>query len=190
MVSGVSVVSVGNAYPTVLLLDNWFMDTSTRILFEQGKDAFLQGNYRSSIQFFRQTADNLPKNCRESGEVQLWLVSALQANDQSDDAISLCRELCAFPFPETSQKAKRQLYILEAPKLERPKRWLTEIPSLDQLESTNAVYVTGKNKQDKKTLSIEDFEDLSQMETQDNQFVWIALGLGILGLMAWGLFLH
>lgn len=164
------------------------MDTSTAILFEQGKDAFLQGEYRQSILYFQQAVENLPKYSRQSGEVQLWLANAYQANNQVDEAISLCRELTSHPFPQTSQNAKRQLYILEAPKLERPKAWLTQIPSLDNMEQPmKPVYVEGKRKKTEKILSLEDFEDLENMETQDNQFLWIALGAVVIGLIGWGI---
>lgn len=163
------------------------MDTSTQILFEQGKDAFLQGEYRQSIRSFQQAVENLSAYSRESGEVQLWLVTAYQANNQGDQAIALCRELLGHPFASTRQQAQRQLYILEAPKLERPKEWLTEIPSLDYLDPAKSLYVEGKKKVEEKTLAIEDFEDLSQMETQDNQFLWWALGLGLVGLTSWSI---
>ncbi|QCS49474.1 tetratricopeptide repeat protein [Picosynechococcus sp. PCC 11901] len=163
------------------------MDTTTQILFETGKDAFLQGEYRQSIDYFQRTVANLPPYSRESGEVQLWLVSAYQANNQGEKAIALCRELMTHPFASTSQRAQRQLYILEAPKLERPKEWLTEIPSLDNLDPAKSLYVEGKKKVETKELAIEDFEDLSQIETQDNQFLWWALGLGLIGLTSWGI---
>lgn len=161
------------------------MDITTQVLFESGKDAFLQGEYRRSIDYFKQTLANLEMQSREGGEVQLWLSNAYQANNQMEEAIALCRDLMTHPFPQTKQRAKQQLYILEAPKLERPKKWLTEIPSLDSLDPANSIYVEGKSKDEKKELAIEDFEDLSQIETQDNQFLWLALGLGILCLIGW-----
>jgi tetratricopeptide (TPR) repeat protein len=163
------------------------MDTSTQILFEKGKDAFLQGEYRQSIDYFQGAVENLSPYSRESGEVQLWLVNAYQANNQGETAIALCRELLGHPFGSTRQRAQRQLYILEAPKLERPKEWLTEIPSLDNLDPAKSVYVEGKQKVEEKQLAIEDFEDLSQMETQDNQFLWWALGMGVVGLTSWAI---
>lgn len=166
------------------------MDTSTKILFEQGKDAFLQGEYRQSRDYFQQTIENVAKQSQEGGEVNLWLVNAYQANNQMEDAISLCRELTAHPSPSTRERAKRQLYILEAPKLQRPKEWLTEIPSMDNFDSAKSLYVEGKIKPKKKELSLEDFEDLTTIETEDNQFLWIALGLGIISLIIWRIFLN
>ncbi|MGB2926061.1 MAG: tetratricopeptide repeat protein [Limnothrix sp.] len=162
------------------------MDTTTQILFEQGKDAFLQGEYRISIDYFQQTIANLPKISREGSEVRMWLVSAYQANNNMEEAIALCRELASSSSSSIGEKAKQQLYILEAPKLERPKEWITQIPSMDDFDAARSVYVAGKSSEQKKELSIEDFEDLSQIETQDNQFVLIALGLGILALIGWG----
>ncbi|NJN74647.1 MAG: tetratricopeptide repeat protein, partial [Limnothrix sp. RL_2_0] len=117
------------------------MDTTTQILFEQGKDAFLQGEYRLSIEYLEQAAANLSKATREGSEVRLWLVSSYQANNCSEDAISLCRELTASPFPSTKERAKQQLYILEAPKLERPKEWITQIPSMEDVMPIQSVYV-------------------------------------------------
>ncbi|OKH18591.1 hypothetical protein [[Limnothrix rosea] IAM M-220] len=163
------------------------MDTTTIILFEEGKDAFLQGEYRVSRDRFLEAIANVPKASSEGGELGLWLANAYQANNQMDDAINLCRELTTHPFPRTADRARRQLYILEAPKLERPKEWLTEIPSMENFEPAKILYVEGKSKPIEKELSIEDFEDLSQIETEDNQFVWVALGLGVLGLGAWAI---
>jgi len=162
------------------------MDTTTQILFEQGKDAFLQGEYRLSIEYFEQATANLSKATREGSEVRLWLVSAYQANNCSEDAISLCRELTTSPFPSTKELAKQQLYILEAPKLERPKEWITQIPSMEDVQPIQSVYVASKREPQKKELSIEDFEDLSQIETGDNQFLLAALGLAIAALIGWG----
>ena len=163
------------------------MDTTTTILFEEGKGAFLQGEYRISRDRFLEAIANVPNASREGGELRLWLANAYQANNQTEEAINLCRELTTHPFPMTADRARRQLYIFEAPKLERPKEWLVEIPSMDSLDPAKSLYVEGKSKPIEKELSIEDFEDLSQIETDDNQFVWIALGLGVLGLGAWAI---
>lgn len=162
------------------------MDTTTQILFEQGKDAFLQGEYRLSIEYLEQVTANLSKATREGSEVRLWLVSAYQANNRSEDAISLCRELTTSPFPSTKERAKQQLYILEAPKLERPKEWVTQIPSMEDVLPIQSVYVASKKEPKKKELTVDDFEDLSQIETGDNQFLLIALGLGVVALIGWG----
>lgn len=161
------------------------MDTTTQILFEKGKDAFLQGDYRISITFLQMTMENLPKSSREGGDVLLWLVNAYQANNQSDEAIALCRELLTHPFPRIGDTARRQLYILEAPKLQRPKEWLTEIPNLDALDPSQSRYLEAKAPSQKKELSADDFEDLSRMETKDNQFLFLALVVGCLGLVIW-----
>ena len=163
------------------------MDTTTRMIFEKGKDAFLQGEYRISRDCFQEAIANVPKASREGGEMRLWLVNAYQANNQMEDAIELCRELTTHSFPQTAGRARRQLYILEAPKLERPKEWLTEIPSMDSLDPAKSLYVEGKRTNVKKELSPEDFEDLSQIETEDNSFVWVALGLGVFGMTVWAI---
>lgn len=162
------------------------MDTSTQILFEQGKEAFLQGEYRISRDRFTEAVANVAKLSHEGGELQLWLANAYQANNQIDAAKDLCRELVTHPYAMTAEKARRQLYILEAPKLERPKEWLTEIPSMENLDAAKSLYVEGRPKEEKKELSLDDFEDLSAIETDDNKFLWLALGLGLGGLIAWG----
>ena len=162
------------------------MDTTTQILFEKGKEAFQQGEYRISRDCFTEAAANLPQATREGGELRLWLANAYQANNQIEEAKDLCRELVTHPYAMTAEKARRQLYILEAPKLERPKEWLTEIPSMENLDAAKSLYVEGRPKPEKKELSIEDFEDLSNIETDDNKFLWLALGLGVGGLLVWG----
>jgi hypothetical protein len=132
--------------------------------------------------------ENLTKTSREGGDVLLWLANAYQANNQSNEAMNLCRELIAHPFPKISDTARRQLYILEAPKLERPKEWFTEIPSMENLDPGKSIYVDAKAQPKKKELSADDFEDLSQIETKDNQFLFLALVLGLLILTIWVLF--
>lgn len=161
------------------------MDTTTRILFDKGKEAFLQGEYRISRDNFLEAIANVPQATQQGGELRLWLANAYQANNQIEEAKDLCRELATHPFPITAEKARRQLYILEAPKLERPKEWMTEIPSMDNLDAAKSLYVEGRPKEEKKELSIDDFEDLSAIETDDNKFLWLALGLGLGGLFIW-----
>ncbi|MGL5879083.1 MAG: tetratricopeptide repeat protein, partial [Xenococcaceae cyanobacterium] len=86
------------------------------------------------------------------------------------------------------------LYIIEAPKLKRPKEWMTEIPDLAKVETSDsksqyasANKVKNSNKI-KANSNIPESIDLSQVNTKDNQFIWVALLLSILtlaGLFFW-----
>ena len=121
----------------------------------------------------------------------MWLVMAYEAAGQRNEAIALCRQLGRHPDIETRKQSKRLLYILEAPKLERRPEWLTQIPDLgatdpSQPQSRRGSTTTSSNRSSQKQPEPEPL-DLSQVNTQDNRFIWIALiAAGLtLGGLAW-----
>ena len=123
----------------------------------------------------------------------MWLVTAYQATGMLAESIALCKQLCLHPFLETRKEAKRLLYIIEAPELTRPKEWMVEIPDLSQSSISEPEYhrasgeVTAKKSVKKSKLVPEEPIDLSQVNTQDNQFIWVALGATflIIGGLIW-----
>jgi hypothetical protein len=151
-----------------------------RELYQTGQQAFERGQYRQSVQDLEKASALVNRNSPLGGEVQLWLVTAYQALGQSPDAIALCRTLCKHPNLETRQQSRRLLYILEAPKLETRPEWLSQIPDLASLEDSQLRYKRGESTQKPKkkasdwAIAAEPI-DPSEINTKDNQFIWVAL---------------
>lgn len=143
--------------------------------YQAGKEALERGQYRLSIENLTAAKDLIAPNSRRGGEAQIWLVTAYQAANKIPEAIALCQELTTHPDSQTREQAQRILYIINAPKLERPKEWMSEIPDLGSKDPGQSRYVAAKKptQPSSNRLEIEDI-DPSQIETKDNQFVWFA----------------
>jgi hypothetical protein len=155
------------------------------LLYQAGKQALEKGQYRLSIENLEAARELVALASRKGGELQIWLVTAYQAANKITEAVALCKELATHPDLETRQQAQRLLYIIQAPKLNRPKEWMSEIPDLTNADSSKPQYVTAKkNTKNKSVNNLPSEEiDLSQVNTQDNQFIWIALLLVVLSLV-------
>ncbi len=146
--------------------------------YRNGKVAFENGKYRQAVEELKKACALLERNTRLGGEVQIWLATAYEASGQNQQAIELCEQLKRHPYPDTSKEAKRLQYILKAPKLERPKEWMTEIPDLATLtDDGSKISMAASSKKFKKSdeLLEPEFVDLTQVNTQDNRFIWLAL---------------
>ena len=66
-------------------------------------------------------------------------------------------------------------YIFKAPKLERRKEWMTEIPDLATLSDKSKIRVAASRKKPPVAKQVEEVEfiNLSQVNTQDNRFIWL-----------------
>lgn len=159
--------------------------------YQAGKAAFERGLYRESVQHLEKASALVPRGSRLGGEVQLWLAQAYEAAGLLAQAIALCEQLKRHPDLETSKQGRRLLYILQAPKLQRPAEWLTQIPDLGTLPDNDAqtrlgnAPVTSK-RQGQKQEQPESI-DLAQVNTRDNRFIWAAMIaiLLTLGGLAW-----
>jgi outer membrane protein assembly factor BamD (BamD/ComL family) len=147
--------------------------------YQQGINAFEGGQYREAVEFLEIASAMLPRNTRLGGEVQIWLASAYEADGRVDDAIALCEQLKRHPHAETSTQARRLQYIWKAPKLNRPKEWMTEIPDFgsmsDNENKTKFVVNTSKSSSEPKKILEPESVDLSQVNTEDNRFIWVGL---------------
>ena len=152
-----------------------------KIEYQTGKDAFERGQYREAVQFLAKASQLVDRNSRLGGETLMWLVTAYQAAGQSSEAIALCRTLLRHPSIETRKQAKRLIYILEAPELKSRPEWLVSIPDLSTLDEGDSniaqvsMTATAKKPKSKSSESELPFEDLSQINTQDNGFEWVAM---------------
>lgn len=151
--------------------------------YSAGKDAFERGNYQTSVQRLETAYSLVTPSTRLGGEVGIWLVTAYQAASQITDAhreadllkIALCTKLSQHPHPEIRKQGKRLLYILQAPALKRPKEWMVEIPDLGALPDSDPKDRRGSSTiKPKPSYKVEEPLDLSQVNTQDNSFVWLA----------------
>lgn len=147
--------------------------------YQAGKRAFERGEYRAAVQHLETANANVGFNSRLGGEVQIWLVTAYQAVGEQQEAIALCKKLTRYPSLSIRQQARRLLSILEAPQLHTRPEWVIEIPDLQSLAESDRQDRRGssavvKSTPRKRPQTMESV-DLSQVNTQDNRFIWVAL---------------
>ncbi|MEM1366748.1 MAG: hypothetical protein AAGG02_01790 [Cyanobacteria bacterium P01_H01_bin.15] len=156
------------------------------IAFRAGRLAFESGAYRQSVDDLERAVADTPVHLRRGGEVRLWLVNAYQAAGQGQDAIALCQRLCGHGDLEIRRQSKSLLYILQAPKLERPAEWMTQIPDLGGLSVSAPQDRKGSNPIKKGDPDAE-WEAKLAAETNvtafNDGFIWVVLG-GTLLLLA------
>jgi tetratricopeptide (TPR) repeat protein len=150
--------------------------------YQTGKQAFERGEYRQAVERFEKAVSLANPNSQLGGEMQIWLVTAYQAADKITEAIELCEKLGTHPDLKTRKQGKRLLYILKAPRLKTRPEWLTQIPDLSGISdssggsSSNRYVSAGPRPATRSQPKPEPPVDLSQVNTQDNRFVWVALG--------------
>jgi len=152
-----------------------------------GKNAFECGQYQKSLQHLETALENINPNSRLGGETQIWLVTVYQATGKIQEATSLCKKLTSHSYLQTRQQAKRILAILEAPVLRSKEEWLTKIPDLGGISESDYKNISSRGVAFKSPLPKPkapklEVVDPSKVNTQDNQFFWVALVLIILTL--------
>ena len=158
--------------------------------YQSGQIAFERGEYRQAVSCLLAALAQIQPNTKIGGEVQVWLATAYEATGQIAEAKALCVQLSNHPSLDTRQASKRMLYIMQAPELTRRDEWLIKIPDLSQIEDAegnapvnNMPILPSKPKVKVKSLDeIYTPVDLSQVNTQDNGFISIALILTIITL--------
>ncbi len=154
--------------------------------YQAGQVAFESGRYAQAVQSLETATGLVDRNSRLGGEVQMWLVTAYEASGNTERAIELCRALTRHPRQETRQQAKRLLFILEAPKLTIPPEWMVKIPDLAALDENQSIsFQANPNaeiKYAKPKPVVPEPVDLSQVNTKDNRFIWVALIASIITL--------
>jgi len=153
--------------------------------YQAGRAAFESGQYRQSIAYLEQACQTVNRRSRAGGEAQLWLVHAYQAAERWEAAIALCQELQHHPHPSISRQAKDVLYILQAPRLQRPPNWLTQIPDLAALDesATPNRYVSAQATPPAEPgLSLDQFPPLEETTASNGAFVGVAIALAVLVL--------
>ena len=159
-----------------------------QLKYQQGQALLDRGQYRSSVKTLEEAKSLVNPSSKLGGEVQLSLVTAYQGINKLEDAIALCQELTAHPNLAIRQQSQRILYILKAPQLKRPEEWMTKIPTTTNTEDNPTPrYIQAKpvtKPLEKPSLNL---EDTTQMDTKDNGFIGLALGLFvvIIGGLIW-----
>ncbi|SKB12547.1 conserved hypothetical protein [Planktothrix sp. PCC 11201] len=162
-----------------------------KIAYQAGQFAFERGRYRESVQYLEQASRAVEPNSRLGGEIQMWLVTALEASGLRQDAIALCKQLTRHPNTGTRQQARRLLEVLEAPKLYIDPEGFVKIPDLDHLDvqgdsrSQNNSAATVRSIPKSSVPPV--INNLDGVKSQDNQFLEIALIIVLLisGGLVW-----
>ncbi|MDJ0508391.1 MAG: tetratricopeptide repeat protein [Crocosphaera sp.] len=158
-----------------------------QLKYQKGQELLDRGQYRSSVQTLEEAKSLINPSSRLGGDVQLSLVTAYQGIGKIDDAIAICEELTRHPNLEIRQQSQRILYILKAPQLKRPEAWMTKIPTHNNQETGNSRYLQAKPAKKLPEKPPLELEDMSKMDTKENGFIVLALGLFviILGYLIW-----
>ncbi len=169
------------------------MTTSFDTDYQAGQVAFERGDYRQAVSHFLTAIALVQPNTKIGGEIQIWLAMAYEAVGQLSEAKALCLKLANHPSLATRQASKRMLYIMDAPELARRDEWLTKIPDLSHLEDREGKAGGASSPSPlppKKEKTLEERYapvDWSRVNTQDNNFIAIALVLAI--VMLFGLWI-
>lgn len=162
--------------------------------YAQGQAAFERGSYREAVEHFEAAVTLAKAATPLGGEIQTWLVNAYSAVGKQQQAVALCQALARHPDLDTRKQGKNLLYILQAPQLQRPTNWMTEIPDLDAISEGGgknlgtSAYGTATTSKLRSRPKPEDPPiDPSLINTKDNGFLWVALvGVAlVLGGLLW-----
>ncbi|MBD2484435.1 tetratricopeptide repeat protein [Planktothrix sp. FACHB-1365] len=147
--------------------------------YQAGQLAFEQGRYRESVQYLEQAREAVESNSRLGGEIQIWLVTALEASGQRPEALALCKQLIRHPTVATRQQARRLREVLEAPKLYIDPEGFVKIPDLNHLDekedSRSQAYPGTSTQSVSKSPPPVFVSNVEGVKTQDNYFLWVAL---------------
>lgn len=158
-----------------------------------GQAAFERGSYREAVECFEEAVTLAKAATPLGGEIQTWLVNAYSAVGRQQEAVALCQVLARHPDLDTRKQGKNLLYILQAPQLQRPTNWMTEIPDLDAIAEGggknfgSSGYGTATSKPRSRPQPEEPPIDPSLINRGDNGFLWASLvGIAlVLGGLLW-----
>ncbi len=149
--------------------------------YQAGQNALERGEYRQAVVYLQAAVAEVQSNTRLGGEVQICLVTVLEAAGEIAAATTICQKLLRHPTADIRQASKQMLYIMQAPELVRRDDWLTKIPDLSHLEDgdgnsgVNNGSIPPPRSQPKSLEERYPPLDISQVNTQDNGFTSIAL---------------
>ena len=151
--------------------------------YRAGREALENGQYRLSIEYLEKADSLKVSSLRSQTDVKMWLVTAYQAAGNVEEACTLCEELTRHPNADTRKKAQDLLYILKAPRLERPANWLSQIPSIENVAEGSSQYLAAKSSQKMPTQPPAIADTSKESSKQENTFIWVALVAVVLILL-------
>lgn len=167
---------------------------TARLQYARGQDAFERGEYRQAVGYFEAAVQLAQATTPLGGEIQTWLVNAYSAVGRQREAEALCEVLSRHPDLEVRKQGKNLLYILQAPRLQRPASWMTQIPDLGAIDAKESNFSGGSRYAPRPSqprsappASEPAPLDPSLINQRDNGFLWLALitlGL-VLAWLAW-----
>lgn len=152
--------------------------------YQAGRNALERGQYRLSVECLEKAKALAADSSIHGGEVQMWLVTAYQAAGRLQEARNLCQRLTKHPHRDIRKQSQAVLYILNAPQLKRSPDWLSQIPAVDNLSDSTTRYQQGANVAKKSEQLTATTGDLSEVNTKENSFIWVALVAVLLALGA------
>ncbi len=170
-------------------MSNEGLEIATKF-YQNGKTAFECGRYRQAVDELEKAVALLVKNTKFGGEVQIWLATAYEASGRNSDAIALCEQLKRHPHGEVNQQAKRLQYIWQAPKLQRPQKWMTKIPDFAGLDENDGTVKFSAHKAKSpisQSIQAPEPEDLTSVNDHENRFLILALIAIALMVLYWGM---
>lgn len=159
---------------------------TVRDWFALGRDALEKGFPNEAIVAFEAALDQGYPQSYLGGEIQIWLATAYEAAGQHQAAVDRCRQLASHPHPTIRKQSADILYIWEAPTLQTRPDWVVNIPDLSEVEDnpapTSGAGLNRKKQRPKPELP-EPQIDPSQINRQENQFIWLGLGVTAIVLL-------
>ena len=162
---------------------------TARLQYARGQDAFERGEYRQAVSHLEEAVQLAQATTPLGGEIQTWLVNAYSAVGRQQEAEALCEALSRHPDLEVRKQGKNLLYILRAPRLQRPASWMTQIPDLGAIDSRQSSFSGGSRHALPATLPRSALPapepeplDPSLINRRDNGFLWVALAALVLVL--------
>ena len=152
-----------------------------------GQTAFENGNYRQAVELLEAAVAETAAKSKLGGEIQMWLVTAYEANGNLSQAIELCSQLIRHPHITIRQESKRVLYILQAPELNRREEWITKIPDLQEIEENPNARGGSGSVRKSRPARVRPMPpmvpiDPSEIEAKDNGFIKALLILAVLAI--------
>ncbi|MDX2230061.1 MAG: M48 family metalloprotease [Leptolyngbyaceae cyanobacterium bins.349] len=98
-------------------------------LMQAGVEALQQKRYSDAVQALEQAGAQAAPNSKEAFQTQMWLVRAYQENGQGQQAIALCNQMAASPYPQVQTWAQRILPRLQADSVEAAPTVAVEAPT-------------------------------------------------------------
>jgi len=154
---------------------------------KKGQQCFERGRFSQAIAEFQKALTLVKRNSDLGGEASIWLGMAYQATNKDAEAKKIFRLLTVHPNDKHRRVGRDLLEIMNSPNLgEIPPAYKVPIirkgQSADVFKQLDIPPPTSRWVRNQRKKDEWRFEDLSQMNTKDNQFIVFALLLALIYL--------